>query len=113
MIAWRVSRSLTGEEALALIDQAMITENLPAVPEDRLPVVIKDRGTQMKAKEVQQLFKDLGLTQLFTRPRTPNDNPFVEALYATVKTAPNVSGVVSQQRWERGNRLFPSVLHLV
>jgi putative transposase len=92
VVAWRVCRSLKGEEALALIDQAVITENLLTVPEDRLPVVVNDRGTQMKAKEVQQMFRDLGLTQIFTRPRTPNDNPFAEALFGTVKTAPRYPG---------------------
>ncbi len=28
VVAWRVSRSLSGEKALALIDSAIITENL-------------------------------------------------------------------------------------
>jgi transposase InsO family protein len=92
VVAWRVSRSLSSEEALALIDSAIITENLLDIPEERLPVVVNDRGSQMKAKEVKQMFKDLGLTQLFTRPRTPDDNPFVEALFGTVKTAPAYPG---------------------
>ena len=84
VVAWRVSRSLASGEALGLIDSAIITENLLEVPEERLPVVVNDRGSQMKAKEVKQMFTDLGLTQLFARPRTPNDNPFVEALFGTV-----------------------------
>ena len=92
VVAWRVSRSLAAEEALGLIDSAIITENLLEVPEERLPVVVNDRGSQMKAKEVKQMFADLGLTQLFARPRTPNDNPFVEALFGTVKTAPVYPG---------------------
>ena len=94
VVAWRVSRSLAGEEALALalIDQAIITENLLEVSEGRLPVVVNDRGTQMKAKEVKQMFRDLGLTQIFTRPRTPNDNPYAEALFGTVKTSPTYPG---------------------
>lgn len=92
VVAWRVSRSLAAEEALALIDSAIIAENMLEVPEERLPVVVNDRGSQMKAKEVKQMFKDLGLTQLFTRPRTPDDNPFVEALLSTVKTSPVYPG---------------------
>jgi len=92
VVAWRVSRSLAAEEALGLIDSAIITEDLLEVPEERLPVVVNDRGSQMKAKEVKQMFADLGLTQLFARPRTPNDNPFVEALFGTVKTAPVYPG---------------------
>ena len=34
VVAWRVSRSLASEEALALIDHAIITEKLLDVPED-------------------------------------------------------------------------------
>jgi len=92
VVAWRVSRSLAAEEALVLIDSAIIEENLLEVPEERLPVVVNDRGSQMKAKEVKQMFKDLGLTQIFTRPRTPNDNPYAEALFSTVKTSPVYPG---------------------
>ena len=38
------------------------------------------------------MFRDLGLTQTFTRPRTPNDNPYAEALFSTVKTSPAYPG---------------------
>jgi len=92
VIAWRVSRSLAHEEALGLIDDAVLAENLLDVPPDQMPVVVNDRGSQMKAKEVKQMFIDMGLTQTFSRPRTPNDNPFVESLFGTVKTAPVYPG---------------------
>ena len=32
------------------------------------------------------------MPQLFARPRTPNDNPFVESLFGTIKTAPQYPG---------------------
>jgi intergrase/recombinase len=32
------------------------------------------------------------MPQLFARPRTPNDNPFVEAAFSTVKRAPEYPG---------------------
>jgi transposase InsO family protein len=92
VIAWRVSRSLACEEALRLIDDAILAENLLEAPENQMPVVVNDRGSQMKAKEVKQMFTDMGLTQTFSRPRTPNDNPFVESLLGTVKTAPVYPG---------------------
>ncbi len=76
------------EEALELIDDAFLAENLLDVPRSQLPVVVNDRGSQMKAKPVQQMMKDLGLAQTFARPRTPNDNPFIESLFSTVKSAP-------------------------
>ena len=60
--------------------------------ENQMPVVVNDRGSQMKAKEVKQMFADMGLTQTFSRPRTPNDNPYVESLFGTVKTAPVYPG---------------------
>jgi transposase InsO family protein len=92
VVAWRVSRSLVSEEALALIDYAIIAEKLLDVPEERFPIVVNDRGSQMKAKEVEQMFRDLGLIQTYARPRTPNDNPYVEALFSTVKTTPLYPG---------------------
>jgi len=56
------------------------------VPEDQRSVVVNDNGKQMKAKPVQQMFVDLVMYQTFSRRRTPNDNPFIEALFSTAKT---------------------------
>ena len=39
----------------------------------------------MKAKAFMKMCKDLGITQKFARPRTPNDNPFIESLFSIVK----------------------------
>lgn len=92
VIAWRISRSLACEEVLNLIDDAILVENLLDAPQDQMPMVVNDRGSQMKAKEVKQMFHDMGLRQVFSRPRTPNDNPFIESLFGTVKTAPIYPG---------------------
>ena len=88
VIAWRVADHMITEEAQGLIDDAFLVENLMDVPRSQLPVVVNDRGSQMKAKPVKQMFLDLGLVQTFARPRTPNDNPFIESLFSTVKSAP-------------------------
>ncbi len=42
----------------------------------------------MKAKSIKRMFDALQMPQLFARPRTPNDNPFVESAFSTIKTAP-------------------------
>jgi transposase InsO family protein len=42
----------------------------------------------MKAKPIKRMFDTLQMPQLFARPRTPNDNPFVESAFSTIKTAP-------------------------
>ena len=70
----------------------IIAEGLLDVPEDKRPVVVNDNGKQMKAKPVQQMFVDLGTHQTFSRRRTPNDNPFIEALFSTAKTNPAYPG---------------------
>jgi transposase InsO family protein len=46
----------------------------------------------MKAKPIQRLCEEHGMPQLFARPRTPNDNPFIESAFSTVKRAPEYPG---------------------
>ena len=67
-------------------------QNILDLPEDQRPEVINDRGRQMKAKPIQRLCEDHGMPQLFARPRTPNDNPFIESAFSTVKRAPAYPG---------------------
>lgn len=50
-------------------------------------VVINDRGRQMKAKAIQRLCGDHGMPPLFSRPRKPNDNPFIESAFSKAKRA--------------------------
>lgn len=41
----------------------------------------------MKAKPFKKFLEELGISQKFARPRTPNDNPFIESLFSTTKGA--------------------------
>ena len=66
----------------------MANENVLSLPEAQRPEIINDRGRQMKARPVRQVFADHKMPQLFACPRTPNDNPFIEAMFSTVKTDP-------------------------
>ena len=52
-------------------------------------VVHADRGTSMTSKTVADLLEDLGVTRSHSRPKVSNDNPFSEALFKTVKYAPD------------------------
>ena len=47
----------------------------------------------MKAKAFMKMCVDVGIRQQFSRPRTPNDNPFIESLFSIVKGSPNYSGI--------------------
>jgi putative transposase len=91
-ISWLISWNQTAEEAKYLLEEGLINENILDLPEDQRPEVINDRGRQMKAKPIKRMFEDHNMPQLFARPRTPNDNPFVESLFGTVKTAPQYPG---------------------
>ena len=108
-IAWLVSWHQTAEEARYLLEEGLINENILDLPEHQRPEVINDRGRQMKAKPIKMMFEDHGMPQLFARPRTPNDNPFVESLLSTVKRAPEYPGrfLDREQAAEYFNRYFP------
>jgi transposase InsO family protein len=91
VIAFRISWSLAHVEGKELIDEGIEKEKL--TPEQvKILELFNDRGTQMKAKPFKTFLEDLGISQKFARPRTPNDNPFVESLFATTKGAPEYPG---------------------
>jgi putative transposase len=48
-----------------------------------------DRGNPMTSKPLAFLLADLGVTRSYSRPYTPNDNPFSEAHFKTMKYQPN------------------------
>jgi len=91
-IAWRISWNQTAEEARYLLEEGLMNENILDLPEDQRPEVFNDRGRQMKAKPIKAMFEDHHMPQVFARPRTPNDNPFVESMFSTVKRAPQYPG---------------------
>ena len=91
-LSWLISWHQTAQEAQRLLECGLINENILDLPEDQRPEVINDRGCQMKAKPIKRMFEDHHMPQLFARPRTPNDNPFVESLFGNIKTAPQYPG---------------------
>ena len=47
-----------------------------------------DRGPAMRSKPVALLLADLGVTKSHSRPHVPNDNPYSEAQFKTMKYRP-------------------------
>jgi putative transposase len=91
VVAFRISWSLANAEGKELIDEGIEKEGLS--PEQiKMMELLNDRGPQMKAKPFKNFLDDLGISQKFARPRTPNDNPFVESLFSTTKGAPQYPG---------------------
>ena len=91
-IQWRVSWQQSAEQSRLLLEGGLVAQNILDLPEDQRPELINDRGRQMKAKPIQRLCEDHGMPQLFARPRTPNDNPFIESAFSTVKRVPQYPG---------------------
>jgi putative transposase len=85
---WRICWTQTATEARLLLEGGLERENILDLPEDQRPELLNDRGRQMKAKPIRQLCEDHHMPQLFARPRTPNDNPFIESAFSSVKRAP-------------------------
>jgi len=93
VVGWLVSEHETSETAKRAWDIALVNESLTQAGPDEMPKSLSDRGSQMRSIATSQFFKKLGIDRLFARPRTPNDNPQVESLFSTVKTAPKYPGV--------------------
>jgi len=91
-VAWLVSAVLRSDEAQTLWDRGLVNEGLLDQPRDHWPKSLSDRGAQMRSHSTRQYFRKLGIDQLFSRPRHPNDNPRVEAHFGTVKTHPVYPG---------------------
>ena len=85
VVSWHLSDSLSSHEALTLWDLGLLSERL--TPE-QYPKSLSDRGTQMRSISTKVFFKSLGMKQLYSRPRTPNDNPQIESFFSTLKHAP-------------------------
>ncbi len=96
-LAWRISEQLASAEAQRLWDQALLAEGVLDRPQDIWPKSLSDRGAQMRAHSTARYFHKLGIAQLFSRPHTPNDNPYIESHFATVKTHPAYPGYFLDQ----------------
>ena len=91
-IAWHISPKLVSDEVQTLWDRGLINERLLDQPAHTWPKSLSDRGPQMRSHSTATYFRKLGIRQLFSRPRTPNDNPYIESHFATVKTHPAFPG---------------------
>lgn len=92
VVAWELSTHLSSDMAQSVWDQGLLAEGLAGKPAHELPKSLSDRGSQMRSYSTKQFFKDLGIEQIHSRPRTPNDNPHIEALFSTIKNYPVYPG---------------------
>ena len=91
-VSWRISPYLSSAEVQTLWDHGLIDEGLLDQPAHTWPKSLSDRGAQMRSHSTTTYFRKLGIPQLFSRPRTTNDNPYIESHFATIKTQPAFPG---------------------
>jgi putative transposase len=84
IVGWTVQHRENGQLAKALIEQA--AEQQKITP--GLLTLHADRGGPQRAKPVQFLLADLGITKTHSRPYTSSDNPYSEAGFKTLKYRP-------------------------
>ena len=84
VVGWMVA----AREAASLAER-LLAETIAAqgVESDQL-TVHADRGTSMTAKPVALLLADLGVTKSHARPHVPDDNPYSESQFKTLKHHP-------------------------
>jgi putative transposase len=96
---------------LAARESAVLAEQLLAescvrqgVAQDQL-TLHADRGPSMRSKTVALLLADLGVTKSHSRPRVPDDNPFSEAQFKTMKYRPDYparfGSLAAARQWAR------------
>lgn len=81
VVGWLIADRETAALAEDLIAQTCTKEGV-----DREQLTLHaDRGSPMRSKVMAQLLADLRGTKSHSRPYTPNDNPFSEAQFKTMK----------------------------
>ncbi len=91
-VAWHLAESLDSREVLTLWDRGLEHEDILELPTHLYPRSLSDRGTQMRSRLTRRFFTRAGIEPLYARPRTPNDNPEIEAFFSTMKGRPDYPG---------------------
>ena len=84
VVAWMLARRESARLAQRLIRTACAREGI--VPGQL--ITHSDRGSIQVAKDLHDLYQDLGIVRSLSRPRVSNDNPYSESLFKTTKYDP-------------------------
>jgi putative transposase len=84
VVGWMVAAGEAALLAERLLADAIAAQGVTC---DQL-AIHADRGTSMTSKPVAMLLADLGVTKSHSRPRVPDDNPYSESQFKTLKHHP-------------------------
>ena len=85
VVGWMLAPHERATLAKLLIDDTVGKQN---IDRDQL-TLHADLGSSMASKPVAFLLADLGVTKSHSRPHVPNDNPFSESQFKTMKYRPD------------------------
>lgn len=109
VVGWLLAEQESAELAQRLIIETCAKQGISP---DEL-TLHSDRGGPMKAKPMAQLLTDLGISKSHSRPHVPDDNPYSEAHFKTLKYQPDFPGRFGSFQeallWAR--RFFPWYNH--
>lgn len=101
VVGWMVAEAESAQWARQFIAATCAKQNI--APEQL--TLHSDRGSVMKAHIVADLLERLSVSKSHSRPHTPNDNPFSESQFKTLKyhpTFPQEFGDIEEARaWAR------------
>jgi transposase InsO family protein len=88
IVGWAVHERESADYAGALIREAAFREGV----DERQLVLHSDNGGPMRGATMLATLQWLGIVPSLSRPRVPDDNPYSEALFRTVKYRPEYPG---------------------
>jgi hypothetical protein len=97
VVGWMVAAREAASLAERLLADTITSQQVPT----GTLTVHADRGASMTAKPVAMLLADLGVTRSHARPHVPDDNPYSESQFKTLKhhpTFPDRFGCIQDAR---------------
>lgn len=88
VVGWMLAECESEQLAQKLITETCAKQQ---IPRGQL-TLHADRGPSMTSKSVEQLLIDMDVAKSHSRPYTPNDNPFSESHFKTLKYRPDYPG---------------------
>jgi putative transposase len=100
-VGWMIAEQESGDLAKQLLAESYCKQGV-----DKAQLTLHDdRGSPMICKTLGQLLIDLGVSKSHARPHTPNDNPFSEAQFKTMKYRPDYparfESIEAARQWAR------------
>ena len=89
VVAWMVVDREKSEASVELWDEGLSAQGFFEGGEGVKPKSLSDRGSAMKSRRTRLHLSQRQVEQLFSRPRTPNDNPLIESTFGVLKTRPD------------------------